>query len=73
MHENGFLKLTLFRWKIKRRLGHLGALGIMGKTAPFTKYTPLPLTSFKTPLMNLTERTLYYASVVYDTSLFNSE
>ena len=34
LDENGLLKDTFFRWKIKWRLEHLGAQGIMGETAP---------------------------------------
>ena len=32
--ETDYSKHTYFRWKIKWRLEHLGALGIMDKTAP---------------------------------------
>ena len=34
--ETDYSKHTHFRWKIKWRLEHLGALGIMGETAPLT-------------------------------------
>ena len=34
--ETDYLKHSHFRWKIKWRLEHLGALGIMGETAPLT-------------------------------------
>ena len=33
--ETDYSKHTHFRWKIKWRLEHLGALGIMVDTAPF--------------------------------------
>ena len=40
-------KHTYFRWKIKWRLEHLGALGIMGETAPlqFSRFVELSLES----------------------------
>ena len=38
--ETDYSKHTHFRWKIKWRLEHLGALGIMGETAPLR---PLPV------------------------------
>ena len=34
--ETDYSKDAHFRWKIKLRLEHLGALGIMGETAPLT-------------------------------------
>ena len=36
--ETDYSKHTYFRWKIKWRLEHLGALGIMDETAPLTKH-----------------------------------
>ena len=36
--ETDYSKHTHFRWKIKWRLEHFGALGIMGETALFTSY-----------------------------------
>ena len=33
--ETDYSKHTYFRWKIKWRLEHLGALEIVGETAPF--------------------------------------
>ena len=35
--ETDYWKHTYFRWKVKWRLEHLGALGAMGETAPQTK------------------------------------
>ena len=32
--ETDYSKDTYFRWKVKWRLEHLGALGTMGETAP---------------------------------------
>ena len=32
--ETDYSKHTYFRWKVKWRLVHLGALGTMGETAP---------------------------------------
>ena len=50
--ETDYSKQTHFRWKIKWRLKHLGALGIMGET-PFNSFViqshlilPLSLPSF---------------------------
>ena len=34
--ERDYVKHMCFRWKVKCRLEHLGALGIMGETAPLT-------------------------------------
>ena len=37
--ETDYSKHTHCRWKIKWQLEHLGALGIMGETAPFMYHT----------------------------------
>ena len=37
--ETDYSKHTHCRWKIKWRLEHLGALGIMGETAPLMYHT----------------------------------
>ena len=39
--ETDYSKGTHFRWKIKWRLEHLGALGIMGETAPCRTHNAL--------------------------------
>ena len=39
--EMDYSKHTYFRWKVKWQLGHLGALGTMGETAPLSLYKKL--------------------------------
>ena len=44
--EMDYSKDTHFRWKIKWRLQHLGAPGIMGETAPDKNSFFIPVNSF---------------------------
>ena len=46
--KTDYSKDAHFRWKLKWRLEHLGALGIMGETAPLTSY-PRSQGLFPTP------------------------